>query len=68
MDIRLHDIRRTFGSYQAIAGASLQVIGKSLGHKSQQSTQVYARLHNDPIRASVNSATATMLSLGKMHK
>ncbi|MCK5296073.1 MAG: tyrosine-type recombinase/integrase, partial [Alphaproteobacteria bacterium] len=25
MDIRLHDIRRTFGSYQAITGASLQI-------------------------------------------
>jgi len=63
MDIRLHDIRRTFGSYQAIAGASLQIIGKSLGHKSQQSTQVYARLHNDPVRASIDTATAAMLSM-----
>jgi integrase len=61
MDIRLHDIRRTFGSYQAISGASLQIIGKSLGHKSQQSTQVYARLHNDPVRASIDTATEAML-------
>jgi len=60
MDIRLHDIRRTFGSYQAISGASLQIIGKSLGHKSQQSTQVYARLHNDPVRASIDKATNAM--------
>ena len=63
MDIRLHDIRRTFGSYQAISGASLQIIGKSLGHKSQQSTQVYARLHNDPVRASIDTATDAMLNL-----
>lgn len=62
MDIRLHDIRRTFGSYQAIAGASLQIIGKSLGHKSQQSTQVYARLHNDPVKASMEKATDAMLA------
>lgn len=47
-DLRIHDIRRTMGSYQTIAGASLAVIGKSLGHKSQQATQIYARLHNDP--------------------
>lgn len=33
-DLRLHDLRRTFGSYQAITGASMQVIGKTLGHKS----------------------------------
>lgn len=65
MDVRMHDIRRTFGSYQAISGASLHIIGKSLGHKSQQSTQVYARLHNDPVRASINTATETMLQIGK---
>ncbi|MXV16886.1 tyrosine-type recombinase/integrase [Hufsiella ginkgonis] len=61
MDIRLHDLRRTFGSYQAIVGASLQVIGRSLGHKSLQSTQIYARLHLDPIRDSIGKATQAML-------
>ncbi|MDR0741928.1 MAG: hypothetical protein LBE98_00485 [Puniceicoccales bacterium] len=44
------------GSYQAIAGVSLVVIGKSLGHKSPQSTAIYARLSNDPVRASMESA------------
>ncbi|MFT6510802.1 MAG: integrase [Parvibaculaceae bacterium] len=63
MDIRLHDIRRTFGSYQAMAGASLPVIGKSLGHKSQQATQIYARLHTDPVRASIDQATDAMMLL-----
>ena len=60
MDIRIHDIRRTFGSYQALTGASLQIIGKSLGHKSQQATQVYARLNLDPVRASIEKATEVM--------
>jgi len=59
-DIRIHDIRRTFGSYQALSGASLQVIGKSLGHRSQSTTQVYARLNLDPIRSSILKATALM--------
>lgn len=62
-DLRIHDIRRTFGSYQAISGASLHIIGKSLGHKSSQATQVYARLNLDPVRASVEKATATMFSV-----
>jgi integrase len=62
MDIRIHDIRRTFGSYQALAGASLQVIGKSLGHKSQQSTQVYARLNLDPVRSSIEKAVDVMFA------
>lgn len=50
------------GSYQAIAGASLAVIGKSLGHKSQQATQIYARLHNDPVRESMEKANKIMRS------
>lgn len=62
MNIRLHDLRRTFGSYQAITGASLNIIGKSLGHKSIKSTQVYARLNLDPVRASVEKATEVMLN------
>jgi integrase len=62
MDIHIHDIRRTFGSYQAITGASLQVIGKSLGHKSPQSTLVYARLNLDPVRASIEKASNAMFN------
>ena len=68
MDIRIHDIRRTFGSYQAITGASLQIIGKSLGHKSQAATQVYSRLHNDPVRAAANKATRAMLTTKEAEK
>lgn len=61
-DIRVHDIRRTFGSYQAIAGASLQVIGKSLGHKSIQATQIYARLNLNAVKKSVETATDMMFA------
>jgi integrase len=55
-NLRIHDLRRTCGSYQAIAGISLTVIGKSLGHKSPQSTAIYARLSNDPVRARLEKA------------
>lgn len=61
-DLRVHDIRRTMGSYQAITGASLSIIGKSLGHKSQHATQIYARLHNDPVRLSMEKATEAMFA------
>ena len=60
MDIRLHDLRRTLGSYQAINGTSLHVIGQSLGHKSLKSTQIYARLTLDPVRESIQKATESM--------
>lgn len=56
-NLRLHDLRRTLGSYQAIAGSSLHIIGQSLGHKSSAATQVYARLSIDPVRDSIQRAT-----------
>jgi len=59
-DLRLHDIRRTLGSYQAIAGTSLPVIGKSLGHKTSQATQIYARMNLDPVRQSLENAVGLM--------
>lgn len=61
-DLRIHDIRRTLGSYQAITGASLSIIGKSLGHKSQQATAIYSRLDLDPVRQSLARATEVMFA------
>ncbi len=58
---RIHDLRRTLGSWQAIGGSSLQIIGKSLGHTSLAATEVYARLSMDPVRQSVEQATSKML-------
>jgi len=63
-NLRIHDLRRTLGSWQARQGASLTIIGKSLNHKSQQATAIYARLDLDPVRQSVNNATAAMLEAG----
>ena len=59
-DVRMHDLRRTLGSWQALSGTSLQIIGKSLGHKSMKATEVYARLTTDPVRESVEKATQEM--------
>jgi integrase len=58
--VRLHDLRRTFGSWQAANGSSELLIGKSLGHRNTRSTAVYARLTLDPVRQSVERATAAM--------
>ncbi|TYC61346.1 DUF4102 domain-containing protein [Zoogloea oleivorans] len=60
-DLRIHDLRRTLGSWQAKTGASLTIIGKSLNHKTHQATAIYARLDLDPVRQSVNTATAAMM-------
>ncbi len=61
-DLRIHDLRRTLGSWQAKQGASLVIIGKSLNHKTPSTTAIYARLDLDPVRESVNRATSAMLS------
>jgi integrase len=66
--VTLHDLRRTLGSWQARTGASMAIIGKSLNHKSQQATAIYARLDLDPVRAAVNAATAAMMEAGGMKK
>jgi integrase len=65
-NLRIHDLRRTLGSWQAKTGASLAIIGKSLNHKNQNTTAIYARLDLDPIRDSVNKATSAMLSAAGM--
>jgi integrase len=59
-DVRIHDLRRTLGSWQAATGANLSAIGKSLGHRTQATTAVYARLDLDPVKAAVNKATAAI--------
>ena len=61
-NLKIHDLRRTLGSWQAKTGASLTIIGKSLNHKSHQATAIYARLDLDPVRASVEKATHAILT------
>lgn len=65
-DLRIHDLRRTLGSWQARTGASLVLIGKSLNHKTQQATAIYARLDLDPVRQSVERATSAMFEAAKL--
>ncbi len=60
-DLRVHDLRRTYGSYLAASGASLLVIGKALGHKSHDSTAIYARMNLDPVREAAKHAAPMLL-------
>ena len=67
-NLRLHDLRRTVGSWQAATGANSYIIGGTLGHKDQKSTAVYARLNIDPIRAALEKATDAMLENAAPYK
>lgn len=64
-DFRIHDLRRSLGSWQTITGASTAVVGKALGHKSVQATAVYSRMHIDPVRESVQKAVDAMQAASK---
>ncbi len=63
-DLRLHDLRRSLGSWQAITGSSLVIIGKTLAHKDQKTTAIYAQLDNDPVRESLQKATEAIFNAG----
>jgi len=52
-DVRLHDLRRTVGSWLATNGASLPLIGKVLNHSNASTTQVYAHLAEDATRTAL---------------
>lgn len=49
--VRLHDLRHSFASVGAGAGMGLPIVGKLLGHASAATTERYAHLDNDPLRA-----------------
>ena len=49
-NVRLHDLRRTVGSWLAQSGNSLHLIGSILNHQDQKTTQVYAHFHQDNTR------------------
>jgi len=57
---RLHDLRRTMGSWQAITGSSTKIIGASLGHRSESATAHYAHLTIEPVRAAMQKAADAM--------
>ncbi len=61
-DVRIHDLRHTFASLLVSGGASLEMIGKLLGHSQLQTTQRYAHLMDSPLRAGV-SAVASAFKL-----
>ncbi|WP_322895632.1 MULTISPECIES: tyrosine-type recombinase/integrase [unclassified Yoonia] len=57
-DVRIHDLRHTFASLLVSGGASLEMIGKLLGHSQMQTTQRYAHLMDSPLRAGVDAVAS----------
>jgi integrase len=63
-DVRVHDLRRTLGSWLAASGYSLPLIGRALNHTQVSTTAIYARLNLDPVREALEHNAALMLSAG----
>jgi integrase len=57
-EVRIHDLRHTFASLLVSGGASLEMIGKLLGHSQMQTTQRYAHLMDSPLRAGVDAVAS----------
>jgi integrase len=54
--LRLHDLRHSFASFAIADGATLYMVGKVLGHKQARTTEGYAHLAADPVRAVADRA------------
>ena len=53
--VTIHDLRRAFASLLVSGGASLEMIGRLLGHTQISTTQRYAHLIDASLRAGVNA-------------
>jgi integrase len=64
-DLRLHDLRRSLGSWMASNGASMPVIQKTLGHASYASTEIYARMDVGSTRPDMTGTFRLMIAASK---
>ncbi|WP_080943572.1 tyrosine-type recombinase/integrase [Orientia tsutsugamushi] len=52
-NLRIHDLRRTVGSWMANFGISITIIGKVLNHNDSQSTKFYTHLNIYVVRYAI---------------
>ena len=64
--VRIHDLRHTFASLLVSGGASLEMIGRLLGHTQMTTTQRYAHLMDTPLREGVNAVASIFSARPKL--
>jgi integrase len=64
-DVRIYDLRHTFGSTGAGGGLSLPLIGKLLGHTQARTTMRYAHLADDPLREAAERVAGAISKAGQ---
>jgi len=60
-DLRIHDLRRTHGSWMRRAGADNKMIGKALNHLSSKSTEIYDIIESDQVKEYREKAVKIMM-------
>jgi integrase len=63
--LRLHDLRHSFASFAIANGHTLFMVGKVLGHKQARTTEGYAHLAADPVRAVADLTAARIAAAMK---
>jgi integrase len=58
--ITIHTLRHTLASWMVGQGASLKIIGAALNHQSAKTTDRYAHLALEPVRAAMENVAALM--------
>ncbi len=58
--LRLHDLRHNVVSWDVSRGASLEVAGKNVGHKSRQATEIYAHFAPNALKRAANQRASVM--------
>ena len=59
-DLRIHDLRRSLGSYMINNNVDIYTVGKALGHQNQSTTARYAHLKDDPVKEGMQTAGDAM--------
>lgn len=62
-DVRIHDLRHSFATFAVSDGASLYLVGKALGHKQSRTTERYAHVADDPVKAVVDRTAGRLAAL-----
>ena len=63
-DLRVHDLRRSVGSWLGASGTNSYTIARALGHQSIRSGEVYVRLGSDSVRDALVSIQQSRPAIG----
>jgi integrase len=66
--LRLHDLRHSFASFAVADGNTLFMVGKVLGHRQTRTTEIYAHLADDPLRAVADRTAARIAAVMKAER